>query len=181
MEKCNALQIQEALKKQTYVTVPWLQLEYGLSYLEAKDFLQQLILRGWVAPQAEGLRYDVHHGHLCLRKIRRDEVDGLYADMTSDCVTVLNHLEKQGSADFEELEEKVQGDDDTREALQVLMDHRLIYQVEAMYYLAISKRAVNVIWTVDTEKRRTVMRRKMMDPDEIERDIKKLYNALFED
>lgn len=183
MRETNALLIQENLKKRSFVTVPWLQQEYDLTYLEAKEFLQQLILRSWVKPHAEGIRYQVQHRNLCLRKIRRSEVDGLYTDMTNDCVTALNHLERQGGtgATKRELERVVHGDEDTESAIRTLMKLRLIYQVDELYFLMVSKKTVEVINEVESEKRRTVMRRKMSDSGEKDAEIKKLFDVLFED
>lgn len=183
MRKTNALLIQETLKQRKYISIPWLQLEYDLTYLEAREFLKQMILRGWVASEPTGIHYSVRRKQLCLRKIRRDEVDGLYNDLTADSILALTCIEKQAGtgANFQDLERAVRGEDDTEAALQILNKHKLIYQADDLYFLAISKQAAQVLWAVDMEKRKSAIRRKMSDSAEIEEKIKKLFNALFDD
>ena len=183
MRKTNALLIQEDMKQLKFVTVPQLQREYDLTYTEAKEFLQQLILRGWVKPEAEGVRYSVQRKHLCLRKIQRCEVDVLFEEMTNDCVSALNHMEKQKGQGVTqaELERIVRGDEDTESAIELLLKHKLIYQAEELYFLTVSKKTVEVLWTVELEKKRSVMRRKMSDSKDKDEEIKKLFNVLFEE
>ncbi|MBE6958178.1 MAG: hypothetical protein E7447_03375 [Ruminococcaceae bacterium] len=183
MRKTNALQIQEALKGEKYVTIPWLQLNYDMTYTEAKQFLQQLQNRGWVDTNAEGIRYAVRHKQLCLRKVQRSEVDKLYLNMTNDCILALTCLEKQegAGATKRELERAIHGDEDTDEAISTLLKHKLIYQVDELYFLTVSKRTVQVLALVEMEKRRAVMRRKISDSGDKDAEIKKLYDPLFED
>ena len=181
MREVNAMQIQEELRLQRYVTIPWLQVEYDLSYTEAKEFLRQLILRGWVEPNPKGIRYGVQKKKLCLRKIQRDEVDGLIADLNNDCVLALTCLDKQSGGTLEDLEGAVRGDDDTEAAIRILTKHKLIYQAEDMYFLMVSKKTVQVISDVEAEKRRSVMRRKLLESKDKDDVLKKMFDVLFED
>ena len=183
MRQINALQIQEDLRNMKYVTIPQLQLTYGMSYGEAKEFVEQLQKRGWVSSETKDIRYTVYPKRLCLRRIRRDEVDGLYEDLTNDCILALTQMQKlegEGAA-FRDLERAVHGDDDTNAAIRILLKHKLIYQCEELYFLTVSRKTVDVLWSVDMEKRKTALRRKMSDSTDHDREIKKLFDVLFED
>lgn len=181
MRETNGLQIQEELKMQKFVTVPWLQLEYDLTYLEAKEFLRNLIERGWVDATPKGIRYSVQKKRLCLRKLRREEVDGLLADMTHDCVLALACISNQkgAGATLDELERTVHGDDDTQAAIRILTKHKLIYQAEEMFFLMVSRKTAQVLENVEAEKRRLIMRRKFGEDKDTE--LKKMFDVLFED
>jgi hypothetical protein len=182
MLQTNALQIQEDLKKQKFVTVPQLQQDYALTYSEAKEFLRLLILRGWVEPQGKGLQYNVQKKKLCLRKLQRQEVDGLIADITSDCIRALECLVDNAGlgATANDLEIAVRGDDDTQAAIRILTKHKLIFQNEEWYFLTVSEQTVKVLGRVDSEKRRSVLQRKLGSKDK-EAELKKLFDPLFED
>lgn len=183
MRETNAMLIQETLRQQKYVTIPWLQREYALSYDEARQFLRQLAERGWVDPQVNGIQYAVRPQFLCLRKIRRNEVDALYENLTKDCILVLSRMDEmegQGATEAE-LERAVRGMDDTTAAIRILLKQKLIYQANDLYFLTISSKSVSVLWRVDMEKRKASILRKNEGDGQMSERIRMLFEELFED
>ena len=77
MSDINVFTIQQRLREDAFVSVPRLQLTYGLNYRQGKHFLQNLIDRGWVDATPVGIRYRIHKDLLKLRRIRKDEVEKL--------------------------------------------------------------------------------------------------------
>ncbi len=183
MGEINAVMIQEELEGRCFVTVPWIQMKYGLDYTEAKAFLQHLIRRGWVEPNADGIQYPILHDNLCLRRLTRDEVDPLIANVTSDCVSALHRIQKNMGmgASYSELSSAVRGDDDITEAVKILTDHKLIYLWDNLYFTMVSKETVSVLAEMVRAKRHAEVGRRMADITENVKSIKSLFDVLFDD
>jgi len=181
MSQVNALDIQEMLKNTDAISVPWIQSKYELSYHEAKAFLKQLIVRGWVKEEPNGIQYDVVKDNLCLRKIERLEVNKLIENITSDCVSALNCIQKKNAtgASLGELISAVRGDDDTNAAIKILTDHRLIYCVAGNYFSRISQVTIKILSDVVKMKREREVNRRMSGKVVDDKDILKLFDELF--
>lgn len=181
MSQVSALDIQEALKNTDAVSVPWIQSKYELSYYEAKAFLEQLIVRGWVKEEPNGTRYEVLQDNLCLRKIERTEVNKLIENINSDCISALNCIQKKNAtgASFGELTSAVRGDDDTNAAIKTLTNHMLIYCVAGNYFSRVSQVTIKVLSDVVKMKREREVNRRMNGKVEDDRDIIRLFDELF--
>lgn len=179
----NAYLIQEKIKQLEYVTVPWIQKEYGLNYREAKEFLSFLHRRGWIESHATGFEYLVIQNNLQLRKIVREEVDGLIEDITFDCIDALTCIQKRSAcgASYSEIEAAVRGDDDTKDALKILNDHKLICLFQEMYFATVSKRTIEVLSDVVSEKRKNEVYGKLSGNAENNKQLEKMFEVLFDD
>lgn len=185
MDQVNAYLIQEKIKRKRYVSVPWIQQEYGLHYGEAKAFLTHLKNRGWIAPATTGIRYFVNRKRLFLRKLDRDEVDGLIEDINMDCVAALKCMQKaDGSGALRmEIADAIRDEDDTNEVIEILNRHRLVYQEAEMFFLRVSRKTVEVLEKVVRRKHRNAASRRFLEEDDegCDDSCKELFDVLFED
>jgi hypothetical protein len=182
MSKINAFTIQQRLGQLESVSIPWIQMEYSLSYRDAKAFLNQLISRAWVGKHPCGIYYAVRPENLRLRVIDRSEVDVLFEKVTTDCVSALQCIrEKKGGATFDELVSAVRGDEDTRDALETLQELNLIYKADELYFSCVSDKTIKVMGDVEAEKRRMEMHRKIRTGMEDMEKCRRLFDALFDE
>ena len=77
MNKVNIYTIQQQLREDAFVSVPRIQQTYGLTYRQAKRFLQNLLDRGWIVEKPTGIRYRVCKDMLKLRTVRKEETTEL--------------------------------------------------------------------------------------------------------
>ncbi len=179
MTKVNAYTIQEKIRKESYISVPWIQRKFALSYKDAVNFLNLLIKRGWIAGEAEGIRYAVHEENLKLRKIRRDEIDIIIADITLDCIPgllcILRHV--ADGATYEEMREAIRGEEDTEKTIGILRKNNLIYEFDGVYFSCISNKTFKVLVDVVKHKRE-IGESQCERPDEVEK-MRKLFDPLF--
>ena len=168
----NALLIQEKLKNEYGVSVPWLQIEYNISYNEAKKCLRQLIDCSWVCNEPEGIEYRVLHQNLRLRKIKRSEVVDLIEDITPFCVVVLECIQKKNEGiALSELSSPDRDEARTRDVLRILLEHNLIFSFNGKYYKCVSKDTIDVLSRVV-----------MADEKELDLDvIVRFFDKLFEE
>lgn len=129
MSQLDAWVIQETLKKQRHITLPWVQYTFQVPYSNAVWMMEQLELRGWVAPTGDGRNWQVNHEALCLRRLEKSECAALLEQLTADCVSALDCLrEAQGNpVTAKMVEAAVRGRTDTVEALRVLTELNLIF------------------------------------------------------
>lgn len=183
MAQINALAIQENLRGRDFVTVPWLQWEYRLSYPEAKEFMRRLIQWGWVESTPQGIWYSVVEGNMRLRKLRREEVDPLLEALSSDCINALRCIQSHApeGADFDAVSDAVHGDDDAEEALQTLMERTLVYKANELYFPCVSQKTVRVLVEASQRKRRFGHRGSIYSGGEDAAAIRRLFEDLFGD
>lgn len=183
MSKINAFVIQERLRKTDYVTVPQIQKEYGLDYGDAKHFLDILIKRKWAEAEPKGMRHAVIHKNLHLRKLEREEVEGIIEDISYDGVALLR-IEKEdfnGINSFNEKKLIAYDDDETKEAIEFLDKHRLIRIIGDEAFVSVSRKTVDVLSEVAKRKRRSETRSRL-SPQTVSTDsLKKLFDVLFTD
>lgn len=185
MCKTNVLEIQERLKSQTHISVPWLQTEFDLSYKDARLYLRQMIKRGWVCGEVQGIHYRVYGENLRLRKLRREEVDPLLEDLTGDCTAALGCIQKQQGmgATHEEISDAVYGDDDADAALELLGKYDLVYAHDGHYFSCVSQKTIQVLTEAVKLRRNREMGRRMLgrtEEDDEDR-IRKLFDKLFDE
>lgn len=180
MNRMNALQIQQTLVGRDYVSIPWIQNTYGLPYSQAKEFLAQLQLRGWVEKKVQGTHYLVRKENLQLRRLERKEVDSLIRDVSYDCGCVLRLLKKGKCADFGELESTIDDADDTIAAIEVLEKHKLIYRADGVYFSCLSDKEADVLVSLSRQKRHGFFQGEDSDDLGKIRKMRLLFNALFD-
>lgn len=185
MCKTNALEIQEKLKKQTHISIPWLQTEFDLSYKDARLYVHQMIKCGWVSGAVCGIQYQVYGENLRLRKLRREEVEPLIEDLTGDCTAALGCIQKrQGmGATFEEISGAVYGDADAKEALELLHKYDLVYAFDGRCFSCVSQKTIRVLSEAVKQKRHRQVGRRLVGRSEEPDDdaIRKLFDELFDD
>lgn len=174
----NAFQIQQTLKGMPFVSIPWIQRCFGLTYSKAKEFLAQLQLRGWADKKAQGIRYPVREENLRLRYLDRSEVDDLIMDISQDCGCALRLLKKGKCATFAELEEDIGSEEGTTAVIEILEHHKLINKVDDVYFSCVSDKTLEALGSVARSKRRGVYRsgdlEKLMQ-------LREFFDILFED
>lgn len=182
MEKMNALTIQEILKKKDSVSIPWIQTAFSLDYKDAKEFLCMLMKRGWVEKETQGVEFAVLKKNLRLRKLTPDEVDPLIEDLTTDCATVLKCIvDEDIGATFEEIEDEVHGQEDTRTAIEILTKHNLIYKAGDYYLTAVSRRTVTVLENVVRGMRQSELKRRISGKEDGKAFIWEMFAVLFDE
>lgn len=129
MSQLNAWMIQEALKKERRITLPWVQHTFQTTYSDAVWMMEQMELRGWVEPKGDGRYWQVNRKNLCLRRLKKNECAALLEKLTTDCVSALDCLrEAQGKpVTVKMVEAAVHGRSDTEAALRVLTELKLIF------------------------------------------------------
>lgn len=180
--KIDLLQIQAWLLESATVSVPQMQQKYGLSYREAVAIVKQLVAQGCLSKNADGILYTVIPDHLLFRRLEREEVDSLYADIDKIGAQILYGLYARGSI----TEANVFCDEDNEEyeigiAFRKLERRRLIYRYEDAYFLRISRRAAKVLSDMGfakANKKHWIFRRKRGKAEEMK--IKRMLDILFE-
>lgn len=183
MSKMNAYLLQENIRLRGYVTVPWLQTEYKLKYGDARNIVELMVQRGWIAPEAIGIKYFVLKENLNLRKLRREEVGGLVADVTTDSSAALLCIKNAdgAGATLSEIESAVQGEDDTQAALKILHEHNLISFSNDRYFSNVSRETIDIIADVAQEKNPGPFRKMFTERNDNYEHLKKRFDVLFDD
>ncbi len=153
MKKTNGLILQEILRNEDYVSVPWIQQRFSLSYADARRFLDNIINRGWAMIAGDGLRYKIYPKNMKLRKLERSEVDGICKEINRYSATVLCLLKERDGITFKDAEDKLKGEETARDALVVLQQLNLIYLYNERYFRCVSDRTIGVIDKVASRKR----------------------------
>lgn len=181
MEKINALTIQERLRWETTISVPWLQLKHDLDYSQAKEMLREMIVRGWVEERPKGNQYQVRHENLKLRLLTPEEREVIIDGCTMDSLVALRHLSdaKGKGLTLPAVVDLVNGVRKTHEALDDLMELKLIYQVGERYYCAIPERSVEVLSRIERQKRFFRVDRNSDDYDRKMGDLRRIYESMF--
>lgn len=179
MKKVDALSIQKSIRSMGYVTVPWIQVKYHLSYGEAKEFLEELIRRGWVESKPVGIRYAVIGEHLVLRKIKLGEIDGLLDGLTRDSVRVLGEMTRRNDGvTMPELLRVFRREENAlAKAIDFLMERKLISRINDRFYMAVSKATVIVL----CEAFERWMSAMEVDLEKLRLEIRGMFEALLHD
>lgn len=184
MYNTNAYLMQEKIKQKGHVTVPWLQSEYDFDYKEAKEILAYMIERGWLKAEPDGIKYEVIKSNCCLRRLVRNEVDGLIEDLGYDSASVILCIQSKEmhGATLDEIEQSVRCDEDeTREIIDMLTEHRIIYKFNDLYFLTVSRKTVSVLCEVARGRHRNPFSGKSSGKSEDIRAIRNLFDELFDE
>lgn len=183
MRKINAFLIQERLKSEEFVTVPWIQREYALNYKDAKCFLDILIKRKWVEAEPKGMQHKIIHENLHLRKLERDEVEGIIEDISCEAIELLKIEEKDFNSvnSFNEKKLTAYDDDEIEEALEFLEEHRLIRIIDEECFVSVSRKTIDVLYEVARFKKRSRARNILSSEGAASDSLKKLFDVLFTD
>ena len=181
MNKVNIYTIQQQLREDAFVSVPRIQQMYGLTYRQAKRFLQNLLDRGWIVEKPTGIRYRVCKDMLKLRTVRKEETTELLNAITCDATAALLCAIKHSGAEFAELEEAVRGKEDTVKAVDVLLKLDLIYCWNKRFYPCVSGKTARVLDKVASEKARIESRSRILKKEEDQSKLLALFQVLFED
>ena len=184
MYNANAYLIQEKIKQKGHVTVPWLQSEYDFDYKEAKEILAHMIERGWLKAKPDGIKYEVDKSNCCLRKLARDEVDGLIEDLGYDSASVILCIQSKEmhGATLDDIERSLRGDEDeAAEIIDMLTDHRIINKFNGLYFLTVSRKTVSVLCEVARGRRHNPFSGRSSGKSEDIRAIRKLFDELFDE
>lgn len=181
MHNITVFTIQQQLQENAFISIPRIQKDYGLTYTQGRRFLQNLLDRGWVEEKAVGIRYRIRKDMLKLRKIRKDEVEDLTDTITTDAANALMAIVKGNGIEFDEVEDRVSGREDTRKALELLVNKDLIFCCRNRYYSCVSGRTAKVLKDVASEKECMTARSRILKK---EMDISVLlekFRVLFEE
>ena len=183
MKNMNGLQLQELLRKETYLSVPRLQVLLGLRYQEARELLEKLLHRGWIKAPAEDLGYPVHQENMQLHKLSPDDVDGLIENITENCVEILKCLKEKGDegSTHRELETAAYGRTSALKAFLTLVRYRLVYKYEDHYFLSVSYETVEVLEEVCEKKCCLEEIDEKMQLEMCRKELRKLFDKLFSD
>lgn len=185
------MDIQEQLRDKNGVSVPMLQYGYGLRYSQAREFLRQLQLRGWVSPTCRGVEFRVRKRKLFMRCLEHHEVAHLMVNYSNDCRDALEQA-ALGGATFGELERAVRGEEDTKHAIHDLTDMKLLWKEGDLYFSRVSNQTVSILGEMRNLLNRLENIAEMMDEEELkngaseklardtQKAIEKLFKPLFD-
>ena len=183
MNDMELLAIQNRLRQEDSICIPQLQLDYGLTYRQAKLLLQGWIRLGWLSREVNGNLYAVQKENLRLRRIRREENEEIIEGMNEDTSNALGCIRDGGlsGATFDDISEEVRGDDDTEKALDFLLKQDLIYCYDEKYFLCVSARAVQILQEIASAKRMSDMTRRFSSRSDNPKSLQDIFDRLFED
>ncbi len=177
----NIFELQDVLRQVDDVSIPWLQKELSVTYSEAKELLEQLMLRGWVSREVQGNRHKVQKENLKIRKIRRSEASTLFDNITSDWVVAINCIQKKtNGAALEEIRAAVREEDEVKQTVEALVSYGLIYCVESLYFSCIRKCDASALNQLQQFRRRSNARRSILDEDDEDEETEKLLQEFFD-
>ena len=178
----NALEIQEKLKQEESITVPWLQTTFGMPYGQARGMLSQLMTLGWVV-RDEGGQLKVCRHHLQLRKIERWESSDLIAGVDQNNILALAHIADKPGISKADLLRDLSDEALVTESLPALLRLQLIYCHKDSYYVRVSDRAMMVLQELERTKRRFQrMPSSVLSEDSRAKDarLRQIFNKLFQ-
>lgn len=180
MGQLNAWDIQEALKKERRITLPWVQHTFQTAYSDAVWMMEQMELRGWVEPVGDGRYWRVNRKALCLRHLKKTECAALLEKLTIDCAAALDCLrEARGKpVTAKMVEAAVHGHSDTVVALRVLNELNLVFIHKEYAFPTISAAES---WALSTTVRSCLCRRigERYEPEEaVKRFRKTLWDTI---
>lgn len=177
----NALEMQEKLKRENAITVPWLQTTFDLPYGQARGILSQLLTQGWVVRDAGG-QFKVCRHHLQLRKIERWESADLIAGVDQNNMLALTYIADKPGISKENLLRDLSDEALLTESLPALQRLQLIYCHNGGYYVRISERAMMVLQEVERTKRRLTRASSLLSEDAKIKDarLRQILDKLFQ-
>ena len=182
MSKLNAWIIQETLKQEKIINVPWVQHTFSVSYFRAKDMVMEMERRGWLLRTDDRSGWHVITANLFLRRLDPSETDTLCEEMTADCLTGLECLQKAAGTGipYDVLEDAVHGATDTQEVIRTLLKLNLMFcSHEQLYYSCISTRESRALArAIRRRLRREAIRGRRDDEQEMSEFRTLLWNAI---
>lgn len=133
----QALRLQQLLQPRKSISVPQLQIELELPYVAARELIGRMAWSGWISAYPRGICYRVLHRNLNLRDFPREEARKVFPELVADDARALKALLDFPGADFEAVEQEVQGNEDTGRALERLQKLELICCRGQRYFLRI--------------------------------------------
>lgn len=183
MKTINALELQERLRENKYISIPWLQVEYDMEYRDAKALINQLAIRGWVQMMFGSNKYKVIKDNLLLRKIKKSEVDDLIEEIDMEGAAALIFLCRmiEDGATIDDLEDEMGCDEDAAIAVDLLRNHELIYDFNGLYFSRVSEETAKVLMTVVRAKRQRDMIMRVSGEKKGSDEIRQLFKHVLAD
>lgn len=122
------------------LSIPQLQKLLTLDYKAARTLAGELVRCNWLLPpeKEDPLSFTVVKKRLKKRTLSEKTLVAIAQKLCRDDAAALRLLARQFGASFAMLQEAVQGQSDTEEAVERLCDFGLIYQHGNMYYSAVN-------------------------------------------
>ncbi len=175
----DRLELEDALRKRDSVSVPWLQMEYGLTYAQARPLVSELVSMLILESEPDGLEFSVIHRNLLFRRLERNEFDPLYNDFAASDIRLLEAIVKNKKSTFDELAKmdraKTVLSKSTAEKLQVFLEHKLVSEINGYYVPRISEFTVTVLGEIFLRKAN------MKQTAEEKRHAAMLFERLFDE
>lgn len=175
MSQLNAWVIQETLKKERRITLPWVQYTFQVPYSTSVWMLEQMVLRGWVEAEEDGCHWRVNRKNLCLRRLKKTECAALLKHLTKDCLSALDSLRLAHGKPMtaKAIEAAVRGHSDTVEAIRTLLEMNLVYLHGEYAFPTLSARES---WALSCAVRSCIRRRvsERCAPEEAEEHFRKV-------
>ena len=131
------------LKRKGHISVPMLQMEFGLEYAKARRFMEYIIEVGWAENKPAGLNYKVIYKHLEDKVLGKSELKRLYKILTPDCYLLISYLSSHDWGNYSDLLDVVRDEKDTDSAIEILLREKLIRGKKDRYTLIISKKTAD--------------------------------------
>ena len=152
----DMFELQSEMRARTSVSVPWLQQKYGISYKNARPLISELAALSIIQEPPVGIEYRIIQQNLVFRRLRRDELETLYNELTTLETKLLMHILVNKKMTMEELAEIDSNRSllakPTADKLSLLLKHGLIYEMYGYYVSRVSKLTVTVLNDVLTRK-----------------------------
>ena len=141
------------LQSNEQVSLAGLQLHLGCGYLQAKEMLQQLRLRGWVSSVTQGLYSRVNSRYFIRRSLTLEEIRTLSATLSVQQLTMLDIVQKAHPKGGYRYDPETDKDGGVKAALEKLTDCDLIYAFEGVLFLAIDDDSAQTVQSIEREKK----------------------------
>lgn len=136
-----------------HVSIPQIQYEMQISYKDAHALIDYAIKREWLKECEVGNEYPTMVSKFLHKELPPDACEFLYDELGYDDLKVLYYLEKNFSATLQEILSNVDhNEDDMREALDNLLNLKVIFEQDNQYYCSLSKKSVTQIKKIEEKE-----------------------------
>ncbi len=148
-------EIVDAVIQRSEISVPIMQIIFKISYKEAREALTKMQNCGLVSNDEEGVLFSVNKDNVVRRIFCKEEARDIYDMINTELTRMLIKIVEHPGTPLAELTRDIRDEDcDVQEMVTQLLNHKLIYEYNNLYFGAINKRQCMVLNRIVRAKRR---------------------------
>lgn len=179
MKKIEKKAVNAYINKRDKVSIPELQIEFGLSYGEAQRLKDYLIKDGDIGGEPEGVYYPVFSRAITERTLTKDEARKLIVHITPSWIDILERLMGKKNLSFVDFNIFIGATQNTKIAIKQLIEKKIIIEMNESYRLLIDRQSARALMTLCEEALRNDWTRVILNKSEEEK-REELLSELFD-